>query len=142
MMNQKLYCKVIGKGPPLVLLHGWGWHSGIWEPIAPYLSQYYQLFLIDLPGCGQSPLIFQDDKDYTCENLAAAFFEVVPAEATWLGWSLGGMLAWWIAIHFPRKVTRLITVATSPKFLSEKEWECRCVISHWMIKSRCMDVIA
>jgi len=118
-MTQELHVVVLGKGPPLVLLHGWGWHSGIWQPLIPQLIDSYQLFLVDLPGFGKSHLLTES---YQFADLAKRIFQQVPLTATWLGWSLGGMLAWWIAIHYPEKVTRLITVASSPKFVSDDSW--------------------
>lgn len=118
MMN-KLHVTIVGKGPPLVLLHGWGWHSGIFFPLVPYLAEKFQLFLIDLPGFGNSSLSLEN---YTFENVASLLFEHVPSKASWLGWSLGGLIAWWIAIHYPEKVTQLITVASTPKFTAAPEW--------------------
>jgi pimeloyl-[acyl-carrier protein] methyl ester esterase len=114
-----LHLKVIGKGPPLVLLHGWGWHSGIWSPLIPYLADKFQLFMPDLPGFGKTPVL---TSDYTFEAIAPYLFEKIPEKATWAGWSLGGLFAWWVAIHYPEKVSRLITIAASPKFVSEEHW--------------------
>jgi pimeloyl-[acyl-carrier protein] methyl ester esterase len=118
-MTKNIYIEVIGTGKPLVLLHGWGWHSGIWKPLIPQLAEHYQLFLIDLPGCGKSPLTITD---YSFESIANLIFSVVPESANWLGWSLGGMLAWWVAIHYPDKIKRLITVASSPRFVQDHDW--------------------
>jgi pimeloyl-[acyl-carrier protein] methyl ester esterase len=117
-MTTKLHIATIGYGEPLVLLHGWGWHSGIWAPLLPQLTQHFQLFLIDLPGCGKSPLL----SDYSIDEIIKNIFFSVPEHATWMGWSLGGMLAWWAAIHFPHKISRLITIASSPKFVSSENW--------------------
>jgi pimeloyl-[acyl-carrier protein] methyl ester esterase len=118
-MKTSLYFKHIGQGPALVLLHGWGWSSEIWEPLIPQLSQRFQLILIDLPGFGKSPL---NISHYTFEAIAPLLFECVPEQAIWLGWSLGGMLAWWLAITYPEKISKLITVAASPRFVSDAEW--------------------
>jgi pimeloyl-[acyl-carrier protein] methyl ester esterase len=118
-MASSLYVKRQGKGTPLVLLHGWGWNSAIWEPLVPALSQYYQLVMIDLPGFGQSPL---EISDYTFASIAPLLLEAVPEKAHWLGWSLGGMLAFWIAINYPEKVEKLITVSASPRFAEESDW--------------------
>lgn len=108
-----------GKGPPLVLVHGWGWDARIWQPLIPELSKYYQLIMIDLPGMGQNTT---ELSAYTFEQIAQHIFPVLPSKAAWLGWSLGGMLAWWIAIHHPEKVTQLITVASSPRFIQDENW--------------------
>lgn len=118
-MTATLYSKTVGKGPTMVMLHGWGWNSQIWEPLLPELSQYFQLVLIDLPGFGQSPL---NITNYTYELIAPLLLEIVPNPAIWLGWSLGGMLAWQMAIHYPDKVKKLITVASSPRFVAGKDW--------------------
>ncbi len=118
-MINKLHLEITGTGAPLVMLHGWGWDSGIWQPLVPILKKKYQLFLVDLPGFGKSPVL---TTDYKFETIAPLIFALVPTKATWLGWSLGGMLAWWITIHYPEKVSRLITVASSPKFVCDKNW--------------------
>ena len=45
---------VVGKGPPLLLLHGWTNNWRIWQPLAALLAQQHQLILVDMPGFGQS----------------------------------------------------------------------------------------
>jgi pimeloyl-[acyl-carrier protein] methyl ester esterase len=114
-----LYHEKTGNGPPLALLHGWGWSSEIWQPLVPQLSEYYQLVLIDLPGFGKSPLTFDE---YSYENIVLQLLEIVPEKTTWLGWSLGGMIAYWIALHHPERVEKLITVAATPRFLEDDNW--------------------
>ena len=118
-MNPSLHVEIIGQGKPLILLHGWGWHSGIWQPLIPHLTEKFQLFLLDLPGFGKS---HDHSANYFLPDISAAILKVVPPKAHWLGWSLGGMIAWHIAIHFPERVERLITVASSPKFLQAEHW--------------------
>jgi pimeloyl-[acyl-carrier protein] methyl ester esterase len=118
-MKKSLYFNCIGKGTPLALLHGWGWSSQIWEPLIPLLSQRFQLFLIDLPGFGKSPLAADD---YTFKAIAPLLFDCVPDKALWLGWSLGGMFTWWIAANYPEKVEKLITVSASPRFVQDGAW--------------------
>lgn len=118
-MTEKLSVKTIGQGSPLVMIHGWGWHSGIWSPLIHQLTPHFQLFLIDLPGFGDSPLL---KNGYSIKAVTEAIFELVPEEATWVGWSLGGMIAWWVALYHPHKITRLVTIASSPKFVGDENW--------------------
>ena len=48
------HVEIIGKGQPLVMIHGWGMHSGVWQPLVNRLSKTYMLYLVDLPGMGNS----------------------------------------------------------------------------------------
>lgn len=118
-MRNLLHINRIGKGQPLVLLHGWGWHSGIWTPLIPYLSDKFELFIPDLPGFGKSPCL---TSDYSFDVISNLLFDTIPDQAIWVGWSLGGMLAWHVAIHYPKKINKLITVAASPKFVRDENW--------------------
>jgi hypothetical protein len=43
-----------GTGPDLVLLHGWGLHSGAWTEVLPALAARARVHAIDLPGHGRS----------------------------------------------------------------------------------------
>ena len=47
------YIKV-GSGPGLVMIHGLtnNWYG--WGPMIPFLKEYFTLYLIDLPGYGNS----------------------------------------------------------------------------------------
>ena len=84
-----LHVEVVGKGPPLVLLHGWAMHGGVFAPLVARLRDRYTLHIVDLPGHGLSrdcdiPLAL----DPCVEAIAA---HVPPAP--WCGWSLGGLIA-------------------------------------------------
>lgn len=47
--------RVIGRGPPVLLIHGWGANLELLQPLALYLEQLdFQLFMLDLPGFGES----------------------------------------------------------------------------------------
>lgn len=118
-MTHRLHVDIIGKGNPLILLHGWGWNSRIWESLVPQLAEKFQLFCIDLPGFGKNHLI---STSYNIIDLADLLLAVTPVKSAWLGWSLGGMIAWHIALNHPERVTRLITVASSPKFIGTENW--------------------
>ena len=50
----KIHTETYGLGKPIVLVHGWAMHSGIWRLFARELAKHYQVTLIDLPGHGRS----------------------------------------------------------------------------------------
>lgn len=110
--------------PELVLLHGWGLHSVVWDPIVPALLEHYQVTVIDLPGMGRSPLPRGDyDLDYVIRQVLA----VAPARAVWAGWSLGGQIATAVAARCPERVSALLLVASNPSFVQREDWPCAMV---------------
>lgn len=114
-----LHCDIEGEGPPLVLLHGWGMNSCVWQPVLTQLSREYRLFLVDLPGFGYSQT---GTDEYSLAAIADAVLTVVPETADWLGWSMGGLVATYIAATFPERVTRLVNVASNPCFIQNSTW--------------------
>jgi len=113
-----VHCNVIGEGPALVLLHGWGVNSAVWQPIIGSLSAHFSLYLVDLPGFGDSKPL----QHYSLTSFSEAIMQVVPESATWCGWSLGGLIATYAAINYPQRVKQLIQVASSIKFVSDSSW--------------------
>jgi len=106
----------------LVLIHGWGFGSAIWQPLLPYLNERYCVVLVDLPGyvdAGEASATTWKLRGLTSE-LAA----LIDQPAIWCGWSMGGLLAIEVASRFPEKVQSLITLGTNPAFVRRKEWPC------------------
>jgi len=119
-MASNLFTQSLGSGPNLVLIHGWGVHSGFWQPLVEQLAGDFCITTIDLPGCGRSPL--DTDHDYSLEKIAEKLVQATPKNAIWLGWSLGGLIATYIAANYPEKVAKLICVASTPKFIKAPGW--------------------
>ena len=46
----KLHVETSGDGPALVLLHGWGLNSGVWNRLVSPLTEHCRLVRIDLPA--------------------------------------------------------------------------------------------
>ena len=51
---QDIYIKDVGKGFPLVLVHGFLGSSKIWEPQINFFKDYFRVIAPDLPGFGKS----------------------------------------------------------------------------------------
>ncbi|MGH8713598.1 MAG: pimeloyl-ACP methyl ester esterase BioH [Casimicrobiaceae bacterium] len=116
-----LHVESAGSGPPLVLLHGWAMHSGLWQPVLPRLAARFRVHCVDLPGHGRSATV----APYTLAGIAAevaAHCAALPEPPTLLGWSLGGAVALYRALAEPAAVARLIVVGTTPCFVSRDDW--------------------
>lgn len=114
-----VYVERRGRGPNLVLLHGWGMNGAVWDGLATRLADDFTLHLVDLPGFGHSAALPRSAKlnDWVNAVLAA-----VPHHAAWLGWSLGGLLATQAAFQAPARISHLITLASSPCFVANETW--------------------
>lgn len=74
----------------LVLLSGWGCDARIWQPLAEHWPDGISVTTPDWPGYGsRAPLSAPDSLDALAEAMAGE----LPADAIWVGWSLGGLLA-------------------------------------------------
>ncbi|MDQ2070176.1 pimeloyl-ACP methyl ester esterase BioH [Natronospira bacteriovora] len=114
-----LWHETKGDGHDLVLVHGWGLHGDVWEPVLADLQQRFRVTRVDLPGHGRSREVPVGEglSEWADEVLAVA-----PARAIWLGWSLGGMVAMRAALDAPERVDRLLAVATTPRFVTDADW--------------------
>ena len=43
-----------GSGAPLLFIHGWGMHGGMWGGVAEQLAEHFRVLAVDLPGHGFS----------------------------------------------------------------------------------------
>ncbi len=111
-----------GSGPPLVLLHGWGFNAAVWDPLLPRLTPHFTTLAVDLPGYGLSAA--PDKVPVSLENLSEAVIDQVPAGANWLGWSFGGLMALSAAMHRPERIRRLALISVTPCFIWSFTWPC------------------
>lgn len=97
--------------PPLVLLHGWGARSRVWDALAQGFGADQQVIAPDWSGYGRT-------MEHAVEQLAAT----APAHCSIAGWSLGGQLALAWARLYPQQVTSLMLIASTPRFVSAPGW--------------------
>lgn len=109
----------MGSGDDLVVLHGWALHGGLFDGIADVLATHYRVHFIDLPGHGHNADI---EMPADIRKLALYVLDSAPDRAHWLGWSLGGMTALMAAAMAPPRVKKLLTVASTPKFVASPDW--------------------
>ena len=108
-----------GEGKPLVLVHGWGMHAGVWMPLLPRLEKRWRVTMIELPGHGESDFLQGDVHDW-----GRALLKSAPESATWLGWSLGAMVSLAAAATAPERFEALVLAGGTPRFVREPGWEC------------------
>jgi pimeloyl-[acyl-carrier protein] methyl ester esterase len=119
--HSPLHVESSGRGPPLVLIHGWAMHSGVWGSLPSRLARHHRVHAVDLPGHGFSA----PAPTFTVAGVVAALEATFAAETSPLdlvGWSLGGQIALAWALANPQRVARLALVATTPRFVEGDGW--------------------
>ena len=109
-----LYYETHGSGRPLVLLHG-GLGSGeMFGPVLPTLAEHHQVIAVDLQGHGRTADIDRPiDLRLMADDVAALIDHLGLEGADVVGYSLGGGVAWQVAIRHPEKVRRLVAVSAN-----------------------------
>lgn len=102
---------------PIVFLHGWGLHGGIWDATLQALAGRICL-APDLPGYGAALSV----QPYTVDRLADRLAAATPSPAVLVGWSLGGMVALAWAAMWPERVRGLVLVGATPAFVQRADW--------------------
>jgi len=111
-------------GTPLLLIHGWGMHGGMWESVAKQLARNFDVYAADLPGHGYSKTGKKDEPvspltlDAIVDRLSVQF----DGPLNVCGWSLGGQVALRWALRHPQQVERLVLVASTPCFVRLDDW--------------------
>lgn len=103
-----------------VAIHGWGFSSPVWrgfpEPgLFPGGFQVRSLPGYDGVEAGPPAHSVPD----WAKRLAA---DAEGKPATWVGWSLGGLVAIDVARAYPARVTSLILIASTPRFQRHADW--------------------
>ena len=118
------YVDLVGKGYPLVLLHGFTGNGETWLPFCNQWTTHSTLIMVDIIGHGktESPA---ESKRYQMDRAVNDLFLILQQlnidKADFLGYSMGGRLALSFAAKYPEKVRKLVLESASPGLKMEVE---------------------
>lgn len=108
----RYYYEIHGQGEPLLLLHGGLGSISMFGPVLPALARGRQVIAVDLHGHGRTEL---GDREISVtdmgDDLAAVLRELGYARVDAMGYSLGGGVAFRLAVQHPELVRRLVLVS-------------------------------
>lgn len=110
-----IYSEVVGDGPPVALLHGWAFDHRVWERQVRVLAEAgFSSYALDLRGHGRSDKPYGD---YSLGRLAAdvstVLAELCATPPVIVGWSLGGVTSFRIAVDEPDGIRGLVLVGSN-----------------------------
>jgi pimeloyl-ACP methyl ester carboxylesterase len=121
-----IYFEVHGKGPALLLSHGYSATSQMWRGQVEALAKDFQLIVWDMRGHGQSD--YPDEQAAyseaaTVADMAALLDEVGAERAIVGGLSLGGYMSLAFHLVHPERVRALLIIDTGPGYRNDEARE-------------------
>ena len=113
--KMKLFCRQMGKGQPLIILHGLFGMSDNWQSLAKQFADFFEVHLLDLRNHGRSPHSTNFSHFHMAEDLLTYIDQHQLSNAIILGHSLGGKVAMKFAVQHSSKIDKLVVVDISPR---------------------------
>jgi pimeloyl-ACP methyl ester carboxylesterase len=112
---EEIFFRKSGKGKPVLLIHGFCETHEIWNGFAEKLSEGFEVFTVDLPGFGDSPL---PPTPFSIEDIAGKLINWIDQENIKspfvVGHSLGGYLSLAMAKQAQEKISGLCLFHSTP----------------------------
>jgi 3-oxoadipate enol-lactonase len=113
-----IYYEVHGQGQPFIFFSETACDGEIWKLYqVPEFAKDHRVIVHDYRGTGRSS---KPSTDYTtgmfCEDAVAILDHLGVDDAVVLGHSMGGRVAQWVALEYPRRVKNLILASTGASF--------------------------
>lgn len=108
-----VHYEVLGRGRPVILLHGWLGSWALWRDTMEILSKEFRTYSLDFFGFGES-------LDRTSNFSVGNFVELVNQfmerlgipKAPIVGHSMGGTVALGVALQYPQKTVKTIVIGS------------------------------
>ena len=131
-----IFSRISGKGRPLIFLHGYPMHQGIWANFTDHFTFSHTVVTLDLPGFGKSKLL---PGDFTLDDVAAAVLDFMDAHhlrnAVVIGHSLGGYVALSMIARKPEWIDGLVLLHSTALADSAERRESRDKVIEFVKKN-------
>lgn len=113
---QVLHSTILGKGEPLLILHGYFGMSDNWKSLGNKFAEHFEVHLIDQRNHGRSFHTDEFDYELLVEDVHQYILQKELMNVYVLGHSMGGKVAMQFAVTYPELVNKLIVADISPKY--------------------------
>ncbi|HMB64437.1 MAG TPA: alpha/beta fold hydrolase [Eudoraea sp.] len=116
-MTRILHSNILGKGEPLLILHGFLGMSDNWKTLGnQYADNDMEVHLVDQRNHGRSFWDPEFNYDILADDLRSYAAHHNLASALLIGHSMGGKTAMQFACNFPHLVEKLLVADIAPKY--------------------------
>jgi len=135
----RIFARVGGNGPPLLLLHGFSETHVMWHRVAPQLAERFTVIIADLPGYGWSDMPESDEQHvpYTKRAMAKTLVEAMEqlghVHFALAGHDRGGRVSYRLALDHPGRLSKLAVLDILPTYdyWERMDWRYALKIYHW-----------
>jgi pimeloyl-ACP methyl ester carboxylesterase/predicted amidohydrolase len=120
----KLAYYLYGEGEPtLVFVVAWIWTAELWIPQVNYFSQNFKMVTVDMRGAGESDKPADNyTLDLYVDDLNSIIEELHEKNIILIGESMGASVAIKYVTKYPGKVSKLVLIGGSPKFIATDDF--------------------
>ncbi len=135
--DNTVFVRVYGKGPGLLMVHGFPRTSLMWRDVAPRLADRFTVVCADLRGYGKSgtPASSDDHFPYSKRAMASELVEVMAqlgfANFSLVGHDRGGRVSYRMALDHPEKVEKLAVFDVIPIVEAWARTDARFAQTYW-----------
>jgi haloacetate dehalogenase len=136
----RIFARIGGDGPPLLLLHGYPQTHVMWHRVVPQLVGRFRLVIADLPGYGSSdvPATDAEHTPFTKRAMAQTMVEVMEhlgyGQFALAGHDRGARVAYRLALDHPGRLRRLAVLDILPTYdyWAKMDRQLALRIYHWV----------
>jgi haloacetate dehalogenase len=135
--GNSVFVRRYGKGPAILMVHGFPRTSLMWRYLAPKLAENHTVICADLRAYGQSgiPDSTNDHFPYSKRAMAKELVDVMDrlgfATFALIGHDRGGRVSYRLALDYPKKVERLAVFDVIPIFEGWNRADARFARTYW-----------
>ncbi len=122
--GSRLHYEDRGRGPPVVLVHGWSLSSAVFATEMEALAQRFRVIALDLRGHGRSPLLHRRPFDLADlgRDLVALTGSLDLKRPVLAGWSMGAQVVLEAIPALSGRVAAVALVSATPRFTNCDGW--------------------
>ena len=114
--NVKIYCKVVGSGEPILLLHGHNQSGRSFKKWITFLAKQYQVIIMDSRYHGKSTKV----GNITIKQLATDVHQVLTyfniKKSYFIGYSDGANILLQLAVDYPEEIKKMVLISPNASF--------------------------